>query len=119
MGGSFHFAERPGKMTGHRLGHPMRTAQQVYAMLENESLWQTASHCHKLLADANIPHAVMGGVAVCMHGYQRNTTDLDLLIRREDSDAVRATLEANAFVWDAKAKEFRSPADIMVQFLLA
>jgi hypothetical protein len=98
---------------------PMPTTQKVYAMLENESLWQTATLCHKLLAEANIPHAVVGGVAVCMHGYQRNTTDLDLLIRREDSGAVRQTLEISTFTWEAKAKEFRSPSEVAVQFLLA
>jgi len=34
-------------------------------------------------------------VAVCLHGYRRNTVDLDLLVRREDSAAVRAALEAD------------------------
>jgi hypothetical protein len=71
----------------------MLTTQQVYAMLENESLWQTATQCHQLLSDAKVPHAVMGGVAVCLHGYQRNTVDLDLLIRKEDSKLARETLE--------------------------
>ena len=86
----------------------MFTAQTVYAMLENESLWQTAAHCHRLLAAAKIPHAILGGVAVCLHGYQRNTVDVDVLIRREDSAAVRESLEAELFVWNAKEKEFRA-----------
>ncbi len=97
----------------------MFTAKKVYAMLENESLWQTAMECHQLLAAAKIPHVVMGGVAVCLHGYQRNTVDVDLLIRREDSDAVREALEGDRFAWDAKTKEFRSPSGVAVQFLLA
>jgi len=33
-------------------------------MVENESLWQAAARCHKVLAAAEIPHAVVGGVAV-------------------------------------------------------
>jgi hypothetical protein len=92
----------------------MFTAQKVYAMLENESLWRTAIQCHQLLADAKIPHAVMGGVAVCLHGYQRNTVDVDLLIRKEDSKAVRETLER-----EQKEKEFRAPSGIAIQFLLS
>ena len=28
----------------------MFTAKKVYAMLENESLWQTATQCHRMLA---------------------------------------------------------------------
>lgn len=97
----------------------MFTAQKVYAMLENESLWRTANQCHQLLADAKIPHAVMGGVAVCLHGYQRNTVDVDFLIRSEDSSAVRKALESEDFAWNKKEKEFRSPSGVAIQFLLA
>jgi hypothetical protein len=88
-------------------------------MLENQSLWQTATQCHRVLAEAKIPHAVMGGVAVCLHGYQRNTVDLDLLIRKDDAKAVRDTLEREQFTWDEKQKEFHAPSGVVVQFLLA
>lgn len=97
----------------------MRTAREVYVMVENESLWEVASRCHQVLAAAEIPHAVMGGVAVCLHGYQRNTVDVDVLIRRVDSDPVRVVLEREGFAWNAKEKEFRSPSGIAIQFLLA
>ena len=97
----------------------MRTAQEVYAMVENESLWQAAARCHEVLAAAEIPHAVVGGVAVCLHGYQRNTVDVDVLIRRIDSNAVRISLQREGFVWNAKDKEFSSPSGIAIQFLLA
>jgi hypothetical protein len=97
----------------------MFTAKKVYAMLENESLWQTAAQCHEILAAAKIPHAVMGGVAVCLHGYQRNTVDVDVLVRKEDSAAVRESLEREHFAWNAKDKEFHSPSGVVIQFLLA
>jgi aminoglycoside-2''-adenylyltransferase len=97
----------------------MFTAKKVYAMLENESLWETAAQCHQILAAAKIPHAVMGGVAVCLHGYQRNTVDIDLLIRKEDSQAIRECLEREGFTWNAKAKEFSAPSGVAIQFLLA
>lgn len=97
----------------------MFTAKKVYAMLENESLWQTAVQCHQLLAAAKIPHALVGGVAVCLHGYQRNTVDVDVLIREEDAQAVREALGAERYSWNEKAKEFESPAGIAVQFLIA
>jgi hypothetical protein len=39
-------------------------------------------------------------VTLCPHhGYQRNTVDLDLLIRKDDADAVRAILEQESFSW--------------------
>ena len=38
----------------------------------------------KLLAQAQVPYALVGGVAVIHHGYVRATRDLDLLLARED-----------------------------------
>ena len=77
----------------------MFTAKKVFAMLENESLWDAAAQCHEILAAAKIPHAVMGGVAVCLHGYQRNTVGFDLLIRRDDWDSVRMALKGHKFAF--------------------
>lgn len=49
----------------------MSTAQQVYTMLGNPSLWDVAARCHQLLTEARIAYSICGGVAVCLHGYQR------------------------------------------------
>ena len=87
-------------------------------MVENESLWQAAARCHRVLAAAEIPHVILGGVAVCLHGYQRNTVDVDVLVRKVDSEAVRVSLEREGFAWNAKHKEFRSPSGVAIQFLL-
>lgn len=97
----------------------MITAKRAYAMLGNESLWDVAQRCHELLAREEIPHAVIGGVAVCLHGYQRNTVDLDLLVRPEDLIAIRETLEAAGFEWIEKQAEFHAPSGTPVQLLLA
>ncbi|CAN0360057.1 unnamed protein product [Ectocarpus sp. 4 AP-2014] len=53
-------------------------------MLGNETLWEAAQKTHAVLAAAGVPHAILGGVAVCLHGYQRNTADVDLVIQTED-----------------------------------
>lgn len=97
----------------------MITAQKVYTMLGNESLWSVAARCHQLLSEAGIAYSVCGGVAVCLHGYQRNTTDLDLIIRGEDSDAVREILTKGGYSWDAEQAEFRTPDGIAIQFVIA
>ena len=86
-------------------------------MLENQTLWDTATRCHELLAAADIPHALLGGVAVCLHGYQRNTVDVDLLVRKEDAAAIKTIFERERFRWQAKDAEFRSPAGVAVQIL--
>jgi hypothetical protein len=97
----------------------MTTAARVYAMLGNETLWQAAQQCHAVLREADIAHAVVGGVAVCLHGYQRNTVDLDLLVRRDDAANIRKTLDTNGFEWHATTSEFFSPGGIPVQLLMA
>jgi hypothetical protein len=88
-------------------------------MLEKQSLWQAVTHCHQLLAAANIPHALIGGIAVCLHGYQRNTIDVDLLIGKNDSDATRQTLGQAGYVWHPESREFRSEFGVAIQVLLA
>lgn len=97
----------------------MSQARKVYAMLGNENLWESATLCHQSLADAQLPHAVCGGVAVCLHGYQRNTVDLDLIVRRGDTEAIKLALESAGFVWMSDAKEFQTPSGVSVQFLIS
>lgn len=97
----------------------MITAQKVYQMLGNESLWNVAERCDALLSAAEIPYSICGGVAVCLHGYQRNTVDLDLVIRSPDSEAVRGIMSAGGLVWDETNAAFRTPDGIAVQFLIS
>lgn len=93
------------------------SAGQIYKMLGNESLWETALICHRLLEEAGIQHAVCGGVAICLHGYQRNTIDLDLIIHAEDAQAIQALLIEAGLEWLPETKEFRTTSGIPVQFL--
>lgn len=97
----------------------MPTAQVVYQMLGNESLWNVAERCHKLLSDAQIPYSICGGVAVCLHGYQRNTVDLDLVICPEDRREILKVLLNGGLVWDETRTEFRAPSGVVVHFLIA
>lgn len=61
------------------------TTKRAFQMLENETLWELTERVHALLKRKDIDYAIVGGVAVCLHGYRRNTVDLDLLIRPEDT----------------------------------
>ena len=97
----------------------MTTAQRIYQLLENESLWEVASRCHSLFEKSNIAHSICGGVAVCLHGYLRNTTDVDYIINRDDSEQVKQLLLSEGFVWNEQEKEFRNPSGIAIQFLLS
>lgn len=95
------------------------TARQVFHLLENETLWELAERVHRRLASEAIEHAIVGGVAVCLHGYRRNTVDLDLLVRSEDTTALRSTLASDGIQWHPAQKEFRSAAGVPIQCVLA
>jgi Aminoglycoside-2''-adenylyltransferase len=95
------------------------TAEKVYAMLGNAPLWETAKTCHELLAGAHTPYAIAGGVAVCLHGYQRNTVDLDLLVSAGQADVVRKAFDSAGIVWNKEEREFRTPEGIAIHFMVA
>ena len=97
----------------------MIKTQRVYQMLGNETLWETAVRCDQMLKSAGVLYSICGGVAVCMHGYQRNTVDLDLIVRPTDSDRIREVMTAAGFEWDPSLVEFRTPNGVAIQFLTA
>ena len=88
-------------------------------MLGNESLWEIAVRCHELFQQADIPHSICGGVAVCLHGYQRNTTGVDFIINAQDSAQIKELLLVAAYEWFELEQEFRSPSGVAVQFLIS
>ena len=49
------------------------------------------------LRGAAVPYALCGGMAVVLHGYPRLTRDVDLLIRPEDLERARRSLEGVGF----------------------
>jgi hypothetical protein len=97
----------------------MLTAKETYAMLGNETLWQAAVDTHAQLSAKNLPHAILGGVAVCLHGYQRNTIDVDLLVRSHEALTVREVLESAGWKWDTHQKQPVADSGAILQFLLS
>lgn len=82
-------------MTVDVLDRVVRAVQEV-----RERLLRSA----RALEAAGLPYAVVGGNAVAVwvgkidEGAVRNTKDVDILVRRQDSDAVRAAMEDAGFL---------------------
>jgi hypothetical protein len=95
------------------------SAGTAYAMLGSQNIWDMARRCHDVLDAAGLPHAMVDDVAVCLHGYRRNTVDVDVLVRSEDAAAVKQSLEQAQFTWDSVQREFRGPEGIPVQIVLS
>lgn len=97
----------------------MLTAAQTLTMLGNETLREAALQAHRILETAGVPHGVIGGVAVCLHGYRRNTFDVDLLLRPADASPAKSALEQAGWAWDELAKQFTSPGGAILKFVMA
>lgn len=75
-------------------------------MLENRgAVLETAREVSRLMAEAGIAGAVIGGVAVVLHGYVRTTTDVDILVD-PPLERMRDVLAAHGFVYDNERREF-------------
>lgn len=96
-----------------------RTAQQAFVMLGQDNLWDTARRCDEALRSNGLAYAIVGGVAVSLHGYQRNTVDVDILVRREDTVAVRECCKQHGFVWNSEERAFRDQNGVAVEFLIS
>ena len=95
----------------------MITTAETYALLGNQSLWDTAQQCHRALKDADVPHAIVGGVAVCLYGYQRNTADVDILVHLTDAALIPNVMAEIEYTWSWREREFHSPAGVPVRFV--
>jgi hypothetical protein len=56
---------------------------------------------------------------VLLHGYQRNTVDVDILIRAQDQTKVRQALELAGLRWDAGQREFTGIESVPVHMLVS
>src|SRR5258708_32262520 len=59
------------------------TNQDAYLLRENtgtSGVVETARTAVSVLADHDIPHLIVGGIAVQEHGYPRGTVDVDIVV---------------------------------------
>ena len=88
--------------------------------MKNPSLSDILRLTDRLLTEHDVPHALIGGLAVGLRGYPRSTVDIDYLIRVEDSGAVRKALESAGFHCEAQTAETLHFGGLgAVDFLLA
>jgi hypothetical protein len=103
----------------HPAAPTIESAAKAYAMLGSESVWDVAQRCDQAFAAAGLRYAIVGSVAVCLHGYRRNTVDLDLLVQRADFPAIRQALDGAGFAGDQGQREFRGIESVHIHLLFA
>src|SRR4051794_19689317 len=86
----------------------MSLATEAILMLENRGeVLETARRVSRILRDAKIDGAIIGGIAVFLHGYARTTSDVDVFIPGELQPASDALRRAG-WVYDEAHREFRA-----------
>src|SRR5688572_7590121 len=84
----------------------MNLRREAMLMLEKRgAVLETAQKVSRILEKADISGAVIGGVAVVLHGHVRTTRDVDVFVRGKLEDCRRPFVEAG-MVFDAKDREF-------------
>ena len=78
---------------------------EALRLLEGDSrILSVARDVSQLLREKNVEGAVVGGVAVVLHGHVRTTLDVD--VNSGDLHALAAVLEHHGFTFDAGQKQF-------------
>ena len=74
----------------------------------------------KRLNDLGIPYAVVGGMAMYLHGYRRYTEDVDILVTKDGAQKIYEALEGRGYVRPfANSKNLRdTESGVKVELLL-
>ena len=72
---------------------------------KHSSILDIARELSRLMQEGGIPGAVVGGIAVVLHGHVRTTKDVDVFVESSLQD-LAALLIAKGFTLDTAKKEF-------------
>ncbi|MCC6682718.1 MAG: hypothetical protein IT445_17595 [Phycisphaeraceae bacterium] len=103
------------------------TNEGGFAMAEAGRFFDQDSAVHRAihrlgrrLADLNVDYAIAGGMAAVVHGYQRTTVDVDVLVTRADLTKIHDALDGLGYVPPfAGSKNLRDVEDgVRIEFLI-
>lgn len=81
--------------------------REALRLLGGESaILDIAREVSRIMRDARIDGAIIGGVAVVLHGHIRTTVDVDVFVPLP-LEQLREPLERNGYQFDAVQREFR------------
>jgi hypothetical protein len=105
-----------------RLNRDFRWALREGSMhFEKESaVFKTMQAITKRLDELGIPYAVVGGMAMFMHGYRRFTEDVDILVTKESLALIHEKLDGLGYVPPfAGSKNLRNTeTGVRIEFLV-
>ena len=66
--------------------------------MSKSNVHRTLERLVERLSDLEIPHAIVGAMALNAYGYERTTTDVDVLVRREGLEAFKERFLGRGYV---------------------
>jgi hypothetical protein len=88
--------------------------------MKKDDVHLTMQRVTERLREENIPHALIGGMAIGLHGFLRVTKDVDLLTTKEGLDRIHARLVGRGFVlaYPGARKRLRDTAtDVLIDII--
>jgi hypothetical protein len=65
--------------------------------MRKDKVWQTMERFTARLRDEAIPHAVLGGMSLALHGFVRVTADVDVLTTRDGLELIHQRLVGRGY----------------------
>jgi len=98
--------------------HAIREAARFF--MKTDPVHTTLREIAKRLDGLGVPYAVVGGMALVAHGYQRTTVDVDILVTQQSADKVREALQGLGYVPPFKgSRNLRDAATgVRIEFLI-
>jgi hypothetical protein len=86
---------------------------------EESAVQKTLRRIVERLEGLNIPYAVVGGLALFFHGYQRFTADVDILVTKDDLKTIHEKLEGRGYLPPFEGSKHLRDTDsgVKVEFL--
>ena len=109
--------------------HPRKTVSEpVWTIKEADNYFagsgilnQTVKSISARLDELKIPYVIVGGMALFQHGFRRLTTDVDILVRKEDLAKLHEKLEGRGYLPKfAGSKNLRdTQTGVTIEFLVS
>lgn len=96
----------------------IRTAGRFF--MKDDPVHQTLRAIGERLKELQIPYCIAGGMALVVHGYDRTTVDVDVIVTEEGLAAIHQNLEGRGYVLPFNnSKNLRDTAtQVRIEFLV-
>jgi hypothetical protein len=91
------------------------TAEEVFGLngdFRNSPLLATARRLHACFSQQGVNYTIIGGLAVVRNGAVRTTVGVDVLVKKEDRQKVRAALSEDFTVGVDSARDRRNKVEV-------